>query len=101
MPKPFKTDASDSTESVAAPVSTGKPAVVESKTAVSTPKPVKPRYVRVENKLRQVLSLSVINDDGQAEELKLAPLATSDPLREDRLTAQVRRLADSGQVRIR
>ena len=101
MPKPLKTDALDPTESAAAPVITGKPADSWKTAPVSTPKKFKPRYVRVENKLRQVLSLSVINDDGRAEELKLAPLATSEPLREDRLTDQVRRLSDSGRVRIR
>lgn len=97
MPKPTKTDAID--PSAIAPVTTGQPSTVSSTSA--TPKPFKPRYVQVENKLRQALSLSVINDDGQAEELKLAPLAISAPLREDRLTDQIRRLADDGKVRIR
>lgn len=68
---------------------------------VPAAKKIKPRYVLVENKMRQVLTLSVVNDDGRAEELKLQPLATSPAVREDRLTDQIRRLADSGQVRIR
>jgi hypothetical protein len=95
MPKPNKPEAQDSTET--ATVSTEKP----SAKTPTTVKVAKPRYVRVENKRRQGMTLSVLNDDGQAVEMKLEPLATSDPIREDFLTEQVRRLAREGALRIR
>lgn len=96
MPKPMPMKSADAPESAETPQAPAAKAV-----PVTAPKKSKPRYVRIENKLRQSLSLSIVNDDGQAAELKLGPLATSAPLREDRLTDQVRRFAAAGKVRIR
>lgn len=104
MPKPSQ-DSKHEIADVSVPKSTlvvgsapvTKPAVA----APAAPRAPKPRYVLVESKMRQTLTLSVLNDDGIAVELKLAPLATSTPIREDCLTDQIRRFAASGQVRIR
>lgn len=96
MPKlPTKNDAPESNVSVSAE------SFPKSVSSANVVKKDKPRYVRVQNKLQQVLTLSVVNDDGQAVELRLEPLATSLPLRDDRLTDQVRRLDADGKVRIR
>lgn len=73
----------------------------KSSASVATPKAPKPKYVTIENKLGQVLSLSVVSDDGNAVELRLEPYGSSSPVRIDRLTPSVHRLAQAGRVRIR
>lgn len=89
----------DITSEMTAPaVTTPKKSASAASTVTKAPKP---RYVNVENKTKQVLSLSVINDDGVAEELKLGPLSTSRSIRQDRLTPAAFRLETSGRVRIR
>lgn len=97
MAKTPETDEAPSTPPVTLPMRRKTAPVA----AAPTIKKVKPQYVRIENKMKQPLVLSIVNDDGVAEELKVPALATSPAVRKDRLTPAILRLADRGQVRIR
>jgi len=57
------------------------------------------RMVTVRNRTGQMISASVINDDGAPTQLRLGPYATSDQP-EDRLTEYTRSLASQGKLTI-
>lgn len=60
----------------------------------------KPRYVRLANKVGQLVTASVVDDSGRAVEIRLGARETSRPVREDRLTEYTRGLIQRGHLRI-
>lgn len=61
----------------------------------------KPKYVRLKNRLSQVIKPSVLSTNGRdVEELRIAPRAISGPVAEDRLTAYTKSLIQRGHLSI-
>ncbi len=57
--------------------------------------------IRIHNKLPQTVTLSVIGENGEVQELRLAGNTQSEVLAESQLTDHVRNLAAAGHVKLR
>jgi hypothetical protein len=60
----------------------------------------KPAMVRLHNQLGQLLEVSVVNDDGLHEQVRLGAYAHSEPMMETQLTDYTRRLISRGYLRV-
>lgn len=98
-PKP-STPTTTAAKSVAAATPKSAPAPKKPSTPAPTkPRKAKPRYVRLRNMTSQLITCSVVNDSGRAEEIKLPARSTSHAVREDRLTRQTLVLMEKGHIR--
>lgn len=60
----------------------------------------KPAMVRLHNQLGQLLEVSVVNDNGLHEQVRLGAYAQSEPMKETNLTDYTRRLISRGYLRV-
>lgn len=75
--------------------------VPESAPVVATPQPVPPvPMVLIKNLMAQVLDVTVVDDDGGHGQLRVAPRGVSVPVPKHRITAQTRRLVETGRARL-
>ena len=80
------------------PASEAAPAKAPKKRARRTT--AKPAMVRLHNQLGQLLEVSVVNDNGLHEQVRLGAYAQSEPMKETNLTDYTRRLISRGYLRV-
>lgn len=73
------------------------PAASPAPASASTPK----KMVVIQNKLPQLLPVSVFEDNGTTREIKLGPNSVSEAVEEAKLTPYTLRLVGLGHLRIR
>ena len=84
------------------PVTGSRTAAVPSESSARTtaPAPVQRFYVTIENLMQQTLEVSVLNEHGSVEGLRLPPRGKSRPVEANRVGSYTRDLETQGRVRI-
>lgn len=62
---------------------------------------VMPAMVQIKNTLPQAVTISVLDDMGVPQDLKIPEFGTSEPIAQSRLTDHTTSLANRGHIRIR